>query len=119
LRVHGSPGFPYLQALLTGRDIVVDKAVTIMPKVAPQEWGGFYRQVLETLPSGVTEIIIHPGHDSRDDRIFFKNRPHWGAAWRQRDFDFFTSVCCNTQGRRPISAFRARLCCGRGLWRAG
>ena len=46
---------------------------------------------LEKLPPGVTELLIHPGYDNEELRAFFEDRPEWGAAWRQRDFDFFTS----------------------------
>ncbi|HET7085332.1 MAG TPA: polysaccharide deacetylase family protein [Rhizomicrobium sp.] len=81
----------YFQSLLGPEDIVLDRIVTITPKTAPEQWSGFYRREIETLPPGVSELLIHPAHDGDALRNFFQNRSEWGAAWRQRDFDFFTS----------------------------
>ncbi len=36
-------------------------------------------------------MVIHPGLDTPDLQTFFQGRQDWGAAWRQRDFDFFNS----------------------------
>jgi hypothetical protein len=36
-------------------------------------------------------MVIHPAFDSPDLQAFFQGRREWGAAWRQRDFDFFSS----------------------------
>jgi predicted glycoside hydrolase/deacetylase ChbG (UPF0249 family) len=83
--------YSYLQSSLGPSDIVLDRIVTISPKIAPEQWPAFYRRELEKLPPGVSEFLIHPGHDDAELRIFFQNRLEWGAAWRQRDFDFFTS----------------------------
>ena len=83
--------YPYLQSSLTGRDVVLDRIATIGSKVNPEEWSAFYCRVLEELPPGVSELVIHPGYDSEELRAFFGDRPAWGAAWRQRDFDFITS----------------------------
>jgi chitin disaccharide deacetylase len=83
--------FPYLQVSLTQNDVVLDQTVTITPQVAPDQWSVFYRRALEELLPGVTEFVIHPGYDNEELRAAFGNRQAWGAAWRQRDFDFFTS----------------------------
>src|SRR5712692_6538903 len=60
---------PYLEKSLGPADIVIDHTITIAPGVAPDKWADFYKTALKNLKPGVT----------------------WGAAWRQRDFDFFTS----------------------------
>jgi hypothetical protein len=83
--------YPYLQSSLTRRDVVLDRVVLINSKVTPEQWPAFYGRALERLPPGVTEFLIHPGYDNEELRAFFEDRPAWGAAWRQRDFDFFTS----------------------------
>lgn len=83
--------FPYLGESLTAHDAVVDQVVTINPKIAPDQWSAFYRGALAELPPGVTEFLIHPGYDNDELRTLFNGREAWGAAWRQRDFDFFTS----------------------------
>jgi predicted glycoside hydrolase/deacetylase ChbG (UPF0249 family) len=83
--------FPYLESALTGHDAVLDRTVIMDPKVPAELWPAFYRRALRSLQPGVTEFIIHPGHDTAELQAFFEGRPAWGAAWRQRDFDFFTS----------------------------
>ena len=82
----------YLEPSLTSEDVVIDHTVTINPAVAPEAWPEFYRHAVESLPRGVTEFVIHPGLDDPELKAFSEDRPTWGAAWRQRDFDFFTSV---------------------------
>jgi chitin disaccharide deacetylase len=83
--------YPYLQKSLHLDDIVLDHTVTIEPEVPPEKWGEFYRTALENLKPGVTEFVIHPGFDDEELRAATKERSTWGSAWRQRDYDFFTS----------------------------
>jgi|SRR5215831_1015757 len=82
---------PYLQASLGPNDIVVDHTVTVGPEVPPERWAEFYMSALKNLKPGVTEFVIHPGFDDEELRAATRERSTWGSAWRQRDFDFFTS----------------------------
>ena len=82
---------PYLQSSLGPGDIVLDHTVTIEPEVPPEKWADFYINALKNLNPGVTEFVIHPGFDDEELRAATRERPTWGAAWRQRDYDFFTS----------------------------
>jgi hypothetical protein len=41
---------------------------------------------------GVTLVTIHLAYDDEEMRAVTIDHPNWGAAWRQRDFDFFTSA---------------------------
>ena len=82
---------PYLQASLGPNDIVLDHTVTIEPEVPAEKWGDFYVNALKNLQPGVTEFVIHPGLDDEELRAATRERAIWGAAWRQRDYDFFTS----------------------------
>ena len=82
---------PYLATSLGPNDIVLDHTVTIDPEVSPEKWADFYLTALKNLQPGVTEFVIHPGYDDEELRAATRERSTWGAAWRQRDFDFFTS----------------------------
>jgi predicted glycoside hydrolase/deacetylase ChbG (UPF0249 family) len=82
---------PYLQASLDPGDIVLDHTVTIEPGIPPEKWAEFYVTALKNLKPGVTEFVIHPGYDDDELRAATRERSTWGSAWRQRDYDFFTS----------------------------
>ncbi len=81
---------PYLKPALTEREVTLDRMVIINGNVTPKQWPDFYRGALESLPPGISEFLIHPGYDNEELQRFFDYRDAWGAAWRQRDFDFFT-----------------------------
>jgi chitin disaccharide deacetylase len=82
--------FPYLEETLGPNDVVIDHTITIEPSVKPEKWADFYRDALRNMPPGVTELVIHLGYDDTEMRAATRERDTWGAAWRQRDFDFFT-----------------------------
>jgi len=82
---------PYLESSLTPADIVLDHTVTIDPAVPPEKWADFYKTALKNLQPGVTEFVIHLAFADDEMSAATRERVTWGAAWRQRDFDFFTS----------------------------
>lgn len=81
----------YLTAALGPNDVYIDRVLDINPSVAPQDWARFYSDELRKLQPGVTEVVIHLAHDDGEMQGATSDHPNWGAAWRQRDFDFFTS----------------------------
>jgi predicted glycoside hydrolase/deacetylase ChbG (UPF0249 family) len=82
---------PYLESSLTPADLVLDHTVTIPPNILPDEWAEFYKTALINLRPGVTEFVIHLAFADDEMKAATRERDTWGAAWRQRDFDFFTS----------------------------
>jgi predicted glycoside hydrolase/deacetylase ChbG (UPF0249 family) len=83
---------PYLESSLSPSDIVIDHTVTIDPGVRPEKWAEFYRTAIKNLQPGVTEFVIHVAFADAEMTAATRERETWGAAWRQRDFDYFTSV---------------------------
>ena len=81
----------FLPSVLRPDDVYIDRTLDINPSVAPNEWGKFYSDEIRKLEPGVTEVIIHLAHDDAEMQGATSDHPNWGAAWRQRDFDFFTS----------------------------
>ena len=81
----------FLPESLTAKDVYIDRVLDINPGVAPQDWAKFYSDELRKLEPGVTEIVIHLAYDDAEMRGATSDHPNWGAAWRQRDFEFFTS----------------------------
>jgi predicted glycoside hydrolase/deacetylase ChbG (UPF0249 family) len=105
---------PYLQASLDPGDIVLDHTVTIEPEISPEKWAEFYLTALKNLKPGVTEFVIHPGYDDDELRAATRERSTWGSAWRQRDYDFFTS----DQFREILAQQKIKLITWRELARA-
>lgn len=81
----------FLASSLSPNDVFIDRVITIGAGVAPEDWAKFYTDALRKLEPGVTEFVIHLAYDDTEMRGATFNHPNWGAAWRQRDFDFFTS----------------------------
>jgi chitin disaccharide deacetylase len=102
--------FPYLRQALTPRDVVIDHTVTIGPEIDPEKWEAFYQHAIANLKPGVTQLVIHPGLDGGELQAW--GSPRWGASWRQRDFDFFTSDEFRTQ----LEKCSIRLITWRELW---
>lgn len=105
---------PYLAASLGPTDIVLDHTVTIEADVRPEKWADFYLAALRNLKPGVTEFVIHPGFDDEELRAATRERATWGAAWRQRDYDFFIS----DQFRQVLAQQNIKLITWRELTRA-
>jgi predicted glycoside hydrolase/deacetylase ChbG (UPF0249 family) len=105
---------PYLQASLGPSDIVLDHTVTIEPEIPAEKWAEFYLTALKNLKPGVTEFVIHPGYDDEELRAATRERSTWGSAWRQRDYDFFTS----DQFREILAQQKIKLITWRELARA-
>src|ERR1041385_341896 len=82
---------PFLSQILKPEDILIDSIISIEPSVTAEGWGNFYIDELKKLSPGVTELVIHIAYDDAEMKAVTFEHPNWGAAWRQRDFDFFTS----------------------------
>jgi predicted glycoside hydrolase/deacetylase ChbG (UPF0249 family) len=80
-----------LLALLSAEDPILDSVVIADPKVGAADWQTFYANAIKNLKPGVTEIIVHLGHDDAELQAVMVDHPDYGAAWRQRDDDVVTS----------------------------
>ena len=80
----------YLSSILNPTDIAIDRIITIGPSVPADGWSKFYADAIKTIQPGVTEMVIHIAYDDEEMRAATVDHPDWGAAWRQRDFQFFT-----------------------------
>ena len=85
------PRADYLASTLNPDDLFIDRILDIGPDVAPADWAKFYTEAIKKLEPGVTEVVIHLAYDDAEMKGATVDHPNWGAAWRQRDLDFFTS----------------------------
>ena len=83
---------PYLEAGLGPADIVIDHTVTIDPGVQAEKWADFYTTAIKNLQPGVTEFVIHVAFANEEMTAATRERDTWGAAWRERDFNYFTGA---------------------------
>ena len=93
---------------------MIDHTVTIAPGVPPEKWTEFYSTAIRNLPPGVTEFVIHVAFADEEMTAATRERDTWGAAWRQRDFDFFTSA----EFRQLLAKEKIQLVSWRELARA-
>lgn len=80
-----------LLSLLSEKDPVVDSIVMANPAVQADQWKDFYANVIKNLKPGLSEMIVHLGHDDAELQAVTIDHPDFGSAWRQRDYDFVTS----------------------------
>jgi chitin disaccharide deacetylase len=78
-------------SLLSKKDVILDSVVIANPTVRANEWRDFYVNAVKNLKPGLTEIIVHLGHDDAELQAVTLDHPDYGSAWRQRDFDIMTS----------------------------
>ena len=86
------PGDPLkFSSQLSGKDPVVDAVVIANPAVHAEGWKEFYETAIKNLKPGLSEMIVHLGHDDAELQAVTLDHPDYGSAWRQRDYDFVTS----------------------------
>ena len=83
-----------LDKYISDKDVLVDKILMAEPKDFKSGMDKFYTGVLESLKPGLSCILLHAAYDNAEMRAISVEHPDYGAAWRQADFDFFTSKKC-------------------------
>jgi chitin disaccharide deacetylase len=91
LAVRSSEMPPALLSQLSDKDIVPDSIVIASPRIAPADWSKFYADAIKNLKPGLTEMIVHLGHDDAEMQAIMVEHPDYGSAWRQRDYNVVTS----------------------------
>jgi predicted glycoside hydrolase/deacetylase ChbG (UPF0249 family) len=90
-RFPGEQGAKFL-SLLSDKDFIVDSVVIASPSVSSGGWKDFYVNAVKGMKPGLNEMIVHLGHDDAELQAVMVDHPDYGAAWRQRDYDFVTSA---------------------------
>jgi predicted glycoside hydrolase/deacetylase ChbG (UPF0249 family) len=90
LAVKGSP-LAAPQAGVATQDVLLDAVIIAGPEVPRDQWKEFYLKSIAGLKPGLTEMIVHLGHDDSELQAVTVNHEPYGSAWRQHDYDVMTS----------------------------
>ena len=86
-----APAAEQFLSMLSEKDIVLDSIVMAAAGIKAEQWNEFYSNAIRTLKPGLTEMIVHLGHDDAELQAITVDHPDYGSAWRQRDYDFVIS----------------------------
>lgn len=96
-------GLPYLAmrlptapaamlTLIQNGDIIPDAIVMASETEKNDAWPAYYAGVIRSLKPGLTELIVHLGHDDAELQAVTVDHQAYGSAWRQRDFEVITGA---------------------------
>jgi chitin disaccharide deacetylase len=83
-----------LDELTDENDVAVDNVYTAMPADYKKGMANYYTGVFQSLKPGVGIILLHAAYNDSEMQAVTVDHPDWGAAWRQADFNFFSSEKC-------------------------
>lgn len=83
-----------LKSLLGGNSVFLDQLYMATPKDFENGMAAYYSNVLKKMEPGLNCLLIHAAYDDAEMHAITVDHPDYGAAWRQADFDFFTSPEC-------------------------
>lgn len=85
-----------VKTLIDEHTVVLDAIITAEPSDFTNGMETYYSSVLKNLKAGLNCLLIHLAYDDDEMKAITIDHPEWGAAWRQADYDFFTSQACIT-----------------------
>ena len=85
-------GFGGGQFVLLPKDVPLDAVVIAGGDVPRDKWKEFYLNAINNLKPGITELIVHLGHDDAELQAVTVNHEPYGSAWRQRDYEVVNSA---------------------------
>jgi len=76
---------------LTDKDVLLDAVVIADRQVPRDQWKAWYLKAIADLKPGLTELIVHLGHDDSELQAVTVSHEAYGSAWRQRDYEVMFS----------------------------
>ena len=83
-----------LDTIVSDKDVLVDHILSASPQDFKTGLANYYTNGIKNIKPGLTYLIIHTAYNDDEMRAVTIDHPDWGAAWRQEDFDFFSSPEC-------------------------
>ena len=78
--------------VLTPKDVPLDAVIIAKPEIPRDKWKQWYLDAINNLKPGVSELIVHLGHDDAELQAVTVNHEPYGSAWRQRDYEVVNSA---------------------------
>ncbi|MBT8319997.1 MAG: polysaccharide deacetylase family protein [Gramella sp.] len=85
---------PAINELVDEHTVVMDQIYTASPADYKKGMAAYYTSVFRSLKPGLNCLLIHLAYNDEEMKAVTVDHPEWGAAWRQADYDFFTSPEC-------------------------
>ncbi len=105
LKVGGEYGIPIMVSRTNGHGAewigdettlpphaVVVNRISIPSNTPAASWNAFYTDAIKAMKPGLTLLVVHLAHANDETIAGTAERATWGAAWRQRDFNYVTSA---------------------------
>ncbi|HET9824040.1 MAG TPA: polysaccharide deacetylase family protein [Chitinophagaceae bacterium] len=83
-----------VDTVTTEKDVVLDMIYMASAQDYKNGMDKYYTQVLKSLHPGVSILIFHVAYDDSELKAATIDHAEYGSAWRQADFNFFTSENC-------------------------
>lgn len=83
-----------LEKYINDKEVLVDKIFMAGPMDFTNGMEKFYTGVLDSLKPGLSCILLHAAYDNPEMQAITIDHADYGSAWRQADFNFFTSEKC-------------------------
>jgi chitin disaccharide deacetylase len=83
-----------LDKYISDKEVVVDNVYMAQPGDYKNGMAKFYTALLNNLKPGLNCILLHAALDNAEMQAVTIDHPDYGAAWRQQDYNFFTSEEC-------------------------
>ncbi|HVX27596.1 MAG TPA: polysaccharide deacetylase family protein [Parafilimonas sp.] len=80
--------------LITDKDVLTNIVYMVFPPDNIETRSADYEKIFQSLTPGLNCILLHAAYDNDEMKAITQDHPDYGAAWRQADYDFFTSDEC-------------------------
>lgn len=80
--------------LITDKDVLTNIVYMVFPPGDIQIRAAEYEKIFQSLTPGLNCILLHAAFDNDEMKAITQDHPDYGAAWRQADYDFFSSEEC-------------------------
>lgn len=80
---------------ITDKEVLTDKIYMAQPEDYKKGMAKYYTTSIQSMKPGLNCILLHAAFENDEMKAVTINHPDYGAAWRQADFNFFTSKECS------------------------